>query len=326
MITGGTGFIGSRLALRVHADGDDVVVLGQRNTRIEEANAEELRTAGVDVIDGSVTNAGQLRDVMTSVGVVYHLAAAQHEANVGADHFYQVNVEGTRNVCEAALVAGVERIVHGGTIGVYGSAAHGQLSELTVPSPANVYGTTKLAGERVALSYADRIPVTVIRISETYGPGDYRLLKLFRAVEKGTFFLVGPGLNLHQLIYVDDLIRGMSLAARSPHAVGEIFVLAGSEVLTTRDMVDVVGAAFGKRGARLSLPMWPFLAAAVVLENTLGRVGIQPPLHRRRLDFFRKSFYFSPEKSASLLGFEAQSDFHRGVEATVRWYRDRGLL
>ncbi len=326
LVTGGTGFIGSRLALRARADGHTVRVLAQVNTEAEERNRADLEGHGVECIDGSVADADRVRAAVAGMETIYHLAAAQHEANVGEEHFRRVNVEGTRNVLEAALAGGVRRVVHGSTIGVYGSAARGRLSEDTPPVPVNVYGRTKLEGERLALSYAERIPVAVVRISETYGPGDRRLLKLFRAIEAGTFFMIGRGHNLHQLIYVDDLVEGLLAAAVSEQAPGEVFVLAGPEVLTTRDMVEIIGSVLGRRGSRFTAPMWPFLLAAVVLENTLGRVGVQPPLHRRRLDFFRKSFYFAREKSAKRLGFEAKTDFRSGAESTVRWYREQGLL
>ncbi|HDO34526.1 MAG TPA: NAD(P)-dependent oxidoreductase, partial [Chromatiales bacterium] len=180
LVTGGTGFIGSRFSLRARAEGHAVRVLAQVNTEAEDRNRSELRAAGVEFIEGSVEEAAPVREAACGMELVFHLAAAQHEANVGPEHFRRVNVEGTRNVLEAALAAGVGRVVHGSTIGVYGSASHGELSESTPPSPVNVYGTTKLEGERLALSYGDRIPVVAVRISETYGPGDRRLLKLFR--------------------------------------------------------------------------------------------------------------------------------------------------
>lgn len=326
LVTGGTGFIGSRLALRARAEGHDVRVLAQINNEAEGRNRSALRAGGVELVEGTVVEPATVLEAVRGMDWIFHLAAAQDEANVGVEHFRRVNVDGTRNVFEAALTAGVGRVVHGSTVGVYGSAAHGRLSETTEPHPVNVYGITKLEGERLALSYAERVPLSVVRISETYGPGDRRLLKLFRAIEKGTFFLIGRGHNLHQLIYVDDLIDGLFLAASSEQALGEIFVFAGAEVLTTRDMVEIIGSVLGRRGWRFSIPLWPFLLAAVVLENTLGRVGIQPPLHRRRLDFFRSSFHFDRAKSISLLGFEPRTDFRSGVEATAQWYREQRLL
>ena len=72
--------------------------------------------------------------------------------------------------------------------------------------------------------------------------------------------------------------------------------------------------------------MLPFLTAAILMEKTLGPLGIQPPLHRRRLDFFRKSFFFSREKAASVLGFSPKTDFRHGVARTAAWYKENGML
>ena len=292
----------------------------------EEENAHLLEQNGIKVTLGSVQDKDKLIELAQGCDIVFHLAAAQHEANVPDEHFYQVNVEGTRNVLEASIAGQVRRFVHGSTIGVYGSAMEGEIDENTVLRPNNIYGITKREGEQLALSYSDRLPVAVVRISETYGPGDRRLLKLFKAVQKNVFFVIGKGDNKHQLIYVDDLIDGLYLAATNPSALGQVFVLAGKEVMTTRQMVDTVAECLGTKVPRMHAPLVPFLAAAVGMENTLGRVGIQPPLHRRRLDFFRKSFYFSRQKAESLLGFIPKTDFHEGVAETAAWYKANGLL
>lgn len=326
LITGGTGFIGSRLALRSLTEGHSVAVLGQVNTPAEVENRRFLEGKGIRITPGSVTERDQLLDRAKGCDVVFHLAAAQHEANLPDRHFYAVNVDGTRNMLEASVTAGVKRFVHGSTIGVYGSAMEGELNEESALRPDTIYGVTKREGERLALSFNDRIPVAVVRISETYGPGDTRLLKLFKAIRKRVFFMIGPGDNDHQPIYVEDLVDGIYRAAQVSEAVGQVFVLAGKEVLTTQKMVETIAKELGTSLPKLRAPMWPFLAAAVVLEKTLRPLGIQPPLHRRRLDFFRKSFCFSRDKAANVLGFLPSTDFARGVAETAKWYQERGLL
>lgn len=326
LVTGGTGFIGSRLALKCLQQGDEVTVLGQVNNVTEEANKTLVESMGGKFEIGSVTDPATVGKAVDDVQIVYHLAAAQHEANVPDQHFWHVNVEGTRNLLEASAKAGVLRFVHGSTIGVYGSAMAGEISESTVLSPDNIYGITKAEGEKLALSYSDRLPVVVIRISETYGPGDRRLLKLFKAINSKVFFMIGKGENKHQLIFVDDLIEGFGLAASIEQAVGEIVVLAGKEMLTTNQMVATIADAVGVKLPRLRAPLWPFLAAAAVLEASLRPLGIQPPLHRRRMDFFTKSFFFSRDKARNLLGFEPKTSFQDGASATAHWYREHGYL
>jgi nucleoside-diphosphate-sugar epimerase len=246
--------------------------------------------------------------------------------NVPDTHFWNVNVEGTRRMLEASVKAGVRRFVHGSTIGVYGIPTVAEIDERTATNPENIYGVTKLAGERLVLEYGAKLPITVIRISETYGPGDRRLLKLFRAIRKGKFFLIGKCDNIHQPIHVDDLVDVLLLAAVSPAAVGQVFVAPGVEKLTTEQMCRAIAAACNVTLPKWRVPITPFLASAVVLEKTLRPLGIQPPLHTRRLDFFRKSFSFSANKIGTVLGFKPKRTFAAGAKDTAEWYRAHGLL
>ncbi len=326
LITGGTGFIGSRLAYRCRERGDAVVILAQVNTPAERENAQQLKSDGFDIVEGGVGDESVVERAVDGCDVVFHLAAAQHEANVPDKHFWDVNVEGTRNLLEASIRAGVKRFVHGSTIGVYGVEMQGELSETSALKPDNIYGITKKAGEELVLSCKDRLPVAVIRISETYGPGDRRLLKLFKGIKKRRFFVIGSGKNRHQLVYVDDLIDGMFAAQERQEALGEVFVIAGNEILTTNKMVETIAGVLGVAELKFKAPMWPFYILALVMEKTLRPLGIQPPLHRRRLDFFKKTLYFSQDKSSRLLGFQAKTDFRTGAAETAAWYRDNNLL
>lgn len=326
LITGGTGFIGSRLALACREAGFEVVALGQTNTDMESFRKDQLRVAGIDVRQIPVDDTGGLAAAVTGCSVVYHLAAAQHESNVPDRYFREINVTGTRNVITASRDAGVPRFVHGSTIGVYGSAHSGRIDESTKTQPDNIYGITKLEGEDVVRQFGSEIAISTIRISETYGPGDGRLLKLFRAIKSGAFFVIGTGANLHQLIHVDDLVRGLMAAADQPAARNEVILLAGSEQLTTVDMCTCIADAVGVSLSRLRVPLWPLDVVAAVLESVCRPLRIQPPLHRRRLDFFRKSFLLDTTKAARLLNFEQSKTFRTGAAETAKWYRAQGLL
>jgi nucleoside-diphosphate-sugar epimerase len=170
------------------------------------------------------------------------------------------------------------------------------------------------------------VEACIVRISETYGPGDFRLLKLFRAIDRGKFLMIGSGENRRQAMHVDDLVAALLLAATHEAAPGETFVLPGEEVLTTRQMVEVIGGVMGRKVSRLHLPMWPFVAAATAFEAVFKPLGIDPPLHRRRLDFFRKSFVFSTDKARRVLGFQPRIAFRDGARDTAEWYARQGLL
>jgi dihydroflavonol-4-reductase len=326
LITGASGFIGCELAQLAVRSGHQVKAVTAINNPTEQERNRRLQAAGVDVVVATLEDSGALEAALAGQEAVIHLAAAQHEAEAPESHFRKVNVEGTRNLLQLAVKAGVKRFVHGSTIGVYGNASAKIIDEQTVLAPDNYYGRTKAEAEVVAREFNSRIPVCIIRISETYGPGDMRLLKLFRAVERNRFFVIGSGLNRHQLIYVDDLANGLLTATHAPGAVGATIILAGSETLTTDEMVRAIGPAVGNPRPVRHVPLWPFDAAAFVFERTMPPLGLRPLLHRRRLDFFRKSFSFSTSEAQRLLGFKAATSFTDGAARTAQWYRAQGLF
>jgi nucleoside-diphosphate-sugar epimerase len=192
--------------------------------------------------------------------------------------------------------------------------------------PSNIYETTKLAAESLVKSHAGRLETTIARISETYGPGDGRLLKLFKAADRGLFVLIGAGSNLRQPIHVTDLVRGLLCAVQHPAAVSQTFILAGPSAITTRAMITDVAKALGRSGTTLRIPMYPVLLAALTCEFVCKLLRVQPPLHRRRLDFFRKSLWFSIDKAKTWLDFEPTTPFSAGARDTLASYRSAGWV
>jgi len=325
LVTGGTGFIGRNLCLRGIDEGWQVRALALEKTDAEQTNRALLEQSDVDVVLGSVEDRESVRSACADTDIVFHLAATQHEMNVPDSRFEAVNVVGTQIVLEEAANAGVSRLVHGSTIDVYGWPK-GTLTEQSACIPDNIYGRTKLEGERLALGFDGGPGVTAIRIPETYGPGDHRLLKLFRAIRSGTFFMIGSGTNIHHPIYIDDLVDGLVAAAIRPEAAGDLFLLAGREPVMTKEMATHIARALGVAAPRIRVPLAPFTLLAVLLETTLRPMKIQPPLHRRRLNFFRKSFTLDDAKARRVLDFEPTVDFEEGARRTAAWYQETGLL
>lgn len=326
LITGGTGFIGSVLAERCAALDHRVTVLGQANNDWEARRARDLQAKGVVVVLGSVLDQKLLASVTAGKDAIIHLAAAQHESDVDDSYFREINVHGTQNMLDAAIAAGVSRFIHGSTIGVYGNAQKGPLDEESPTQPENIYGSTKLEGENLVREFDDRIPTTIVRISETYGPEDKRLLPMFRYVAKGWFPLVGAGANMHQPIFVNDLADALIAILNNEAAFGETVILAGPAPVSTADMIDSVESALGRQSHRLRIPMLPMTAMAFVLEKTLPPLHIKPPLTRRRLDFYRKNFWFDTSKANSLVGDIPHTTFAAGARMTLQWYLANGLL
>ena len=327
LVTGATGFIGSRLVAMARDAAFEVVATGAINSPVERDRCAALARAGIEVTIGSLVADDLAARVTPRCDAVIHLAAAQHEAHLDDEHFRRVNVDGTRLLLQAAAASGVRRFVYGSTIGIYGgTTSTASLDETSPPNPGNVYTRTKLQAEDLVRGSAGLLEPTIMRIAETYGPGDLRLLKLYRAIKRGRFLMIGSGRNHHALVHCDDVARGLLLGVTTPQAAGETFVLAAGDDLTTRAMVDAVAAAVGRTVPRLALPFWPFLLAAHAGDGLLQPLGLNSPLHRRSLDFFDKSFAFSIEKATRLMGYIPKLRFVESAQATARWYESQGLI
>lgn len=323
LVTGASGFLGSRLVRQLQADGVHVRAMVRSPQK-----AVDILPSGVTIVQGDVTDAESVRQSMDGVNVVYHLASTFRTAKVPASVHRLVHVDGTRNVLEAALEAGVGRVVHCSTCGVHGDVAEIPATETTEFAPSDAYQLTKLEGEQLALGFYREhgLPVTVVRPTTIYGPGDLRLLKLFRGIAHRRYPMIGSGETLSHFSHVADIARGMRLAASIPSAVGEAFLLGGSESRSLWDLYEMIAEAVGSRPLPVRLPAWPFFAAGAICEAVCVPFHIEPPLFRRRVAFFTKNRAFSIEKARRVLGFEPQVPLAAGIQETANWYASRGLL
>lgn len=328
LITGGTGFLGSNLALHYARQGNEVVVLSIEATPAERENAEDLRSAGVTLVTGSVTDRDAVAASSKGAAIVHHIAAAMREANVPDRHFWEVNVEATRHLLEVSRAQGVRRFVYCSSIGAMGKTPTKPADERTPCSPQDIYQVTKKAAEEACLEFhaATGLPISIVRPAEVYGPRDRRLLKLFRAIKSRTFVMIGEGRNEHHLVYIDDMVQGLVLAAEAEAAVGQIFIIAGERSVSLEELVAIIARRLGVPLRGIRVPMLPVRMLSAAIEDLCRPLGIQPPLHRRRIDFFRSDYSFDIGKARNLLGYDPHHDLERGVEDTLNWYRDRALL
>ncbi len=328
MITGGTGFLGSSLALRHLESGDRVRVLAKEATDLESANSRAIAAKGAEVIVGDVTNSEMCRKALAGVDLVYHIAAAMREANVPDSHFREVNVSATERLLEAAREEGVSRFVYCSTSGVVGPHHGRTTDEDSECRPKDIYQRTKLEAEKLALQFARQhdFPLSAVRPSAVYGPGDGRLLKLFRMVKKGRFLIVGSGTGRHDLVHIADMVDGFLLAATKEQAIGRVYNIAGGEPIALNDLVDELARQLGTTCKIIRVPFLPMNILAMVLEFTCKPLGIQPPLYRRRLDFFRHDEHFDIARASNELGYQPKFSLAGGIANTIEGYRAEGLL
>lgn len=322
LVTGATGFTGGSLARELSRRGHAVRALVRPGSDVEG-----LADCGIELSEGQLVSAQDVRRASEGMDVVYHIAAAYREAKHPDSYYFDVNVGGTRNVLDAARAEGVRRVVHCSTAGVHGEVTTIPADESAPLNPGDVYQSSKLEGERLAMeAFSNGLSGVVFRPVGIYGPGDTRFLKLFRTVDAGTFRMFGSGEVLYHLTFIDDLVDGIILCGESPAAPGEVFLLAGPRYTTLNELVSLIAAALDRKPPRGHLPLWPLLTAAVACEYLCRPLGIDPPLHRRRCDFFTKDRAFTSAKARELLGYEPKVDLATGLGRTAAWYRETGLL
>ncbi|MEM0965038.1 MAG: NAD-dependent epimerase/dehydratase family protein [Verrucomicrobiota bacterium] len=323
LVTGATGFAGGVLTRRLVDSGARPRVLVRSGEKFAEKGL-----SGVDCIEGSITDQSAVNRAVEGVSAVYHLAAVYREGGLDHNVYREVHVEGTRNLCEAALSAGVKRFVHCSTVGVHGHIEDPPADETYRYSPGDVYQKTKLEGEKVALRFQREhgLPVSVVRPAAIYGPDDERLLKMFRLANRDRIVLLGSGEIFYHMVHVEDLATGFLLAGRVPEAVGEAFIIGGDRFLSLNELLKSIAEILGKKGELLHFPAKPFQWAGSFCEGVFIPLGLNPPLYRRRVDFFTKSRAFDISKAKRVLGYEPLVTIEDGLAATASAYREAGWL
>jgi nucleoside-diphosphate-sugar epimerase len=293
--------------------------------------ARDLTQSGIELAQGDVRDAAAVGAAMEGVDVVYHVAAVYRQAGLPKDTYQAINATAVRTIVEAAAAAGVRRVVHCSTVGVHGDVEHPPANEDAPLKPGDVYQETKLEGERLAREAGGRagIDVVIVRPTGIYGPGDRRLLKLFRGVARNRFPgfpILGRGEIYYHLTYIDDLIEGFRRAGEEPAAPGHTYILAGGEVTTLNELVTMIADVAGVRPPRLHLPVWPFWVAGAACEAVCAPFRIEPPLYRRRVDFFTKSRAFDIGRARREIGYAPAIGLREGISRTLAWYREHGWI
>jgi len=323
LVTGATGFTGGHLARTLAARGWHVQALVRR-----PAEASDLQGLGVTLIDGDLRDRHALAAAVRGVDCVFHIAAVYRQAGLPSATYRDINALAVRDVIDAAAAQGVRRVVHCSTVGVHGDVDHPPAGEDAPLKPGDIYQLTKLEGEREAREAAARtgVEVVIVRPTGIYGPGDRRLLKLFRGVARGRFPMLGSGRIYYHLTYIDDLVDGFILCATSPAAAGRTYILAGPEVTTLNELVARVAQQAGVAPPRLHLPVWPFWLAGALCEAVCTPIGVEPPLYRRRVDFYTKSRAFDITRARREIGFAPAVGLDEGIARTLAWYRTHGWI
>lgn len=323
VVTGAAGFVGSEIVRQLVARGFRVRAMARRLEQLDHLVGEHVEPVAADLRDRDA-----LARVMTGAAGVYHIAALFRQADQPDEVYHVVNVQGVRNVIDAASAAGITRLIHCSTVGVLGHVEHPPADEQTPYNPGDIYQRTKMEGEKIALEAfaSGAIGGVVIRPSMIYGPGDTRTLKLFKMVARKQFFYVGCGGNLVHFIDVRDLARAFILAMEHRERNGGVYIIAGQRAMPLREFASEVARVIGVPPPWIKLPVKPLQWIGSACEAVCVPLGINPPIYRRRVDFYTKDRSFNGTKAQSELSFTPAQPVEAEIRDIVADYRARGWL
>ncbi|MFN2355877.1 MAG: NAD-dependent epimerase/dehydratase family protein [Desulfopila sp.] len=324
LVTGATGFSGSLLV-------EKLVNLGARVTAIHRRDniPENLLPLPVRWLKGEVYDPEVVRQGCAEVEYIFHLAAAYRTAGIKDEVYRQVHVDSTQLLATEALnQPAFKRFVHVSTVGVHGHIETIPADETAPFNPGDLYQVTKTEAEQWIRQFAieQDLPLTVIRPAAIYGPGDRRLLKIFRMARLPLVPILGFSAGYYHLIHVEDLTDCLILVASHPASLGQVFICGNTTPVRFKDMVRIIAKELGRHPLFIRLPAWPFFALGWLCEALCRPIGLEPPIYRRRVAFFTKDRAFDTRKLRTQLGFTGRYDNEEGLRELCRWYLSKGWL
>jgi len=323
LITGGNGFIGSHL----------IEYLAAKNVKlrcidISQGDFKWSKGIDVEVIRGDLNNSDIIKNAVSDVDVVFHLAGRTRGA--AREEFFQDNVQTTENLLRviADVNPKLKRFVLISSQAVVGPSFGGvPRNESSEPNPISYYGESKLAAERIVQSYGYLLPVTIIRPPTVYGPRDVDVLEFFRYVKKGISPILGVREKTVSVIYVNDLVRGMCMAAEHPAAIGQTYFITSDEHITWDEIGDEITALMDKKAVRLFLPGSILSFIALIMETGSKIRGKYSLLTRKKVhELVQSNWTLDGSKARQDLGFTAETPFREGLRNAYNWYQEQGLI
>lgn len=324
-LTGASGFVGGAVLRKLTQTGFGVRALVRPTSR-----RDHLEGSGAQIVEGDLRDVSSVRRAMSGCRYVFHVAADYRLWARGRAETFASNLAGTRHVMEAALAAGVERIVYTSSVATLaqphdGSVADERLS-LREQDGIGAYKRSKIAAENLVRDMiAERaLPAVIVNPSTPIGPGDLRPTPTGRIIVEAACgripMFVETGLNL---VHVDEVAEG-HLAALQRGRIGERYILGGENVLFSQMLADIA-AMVGRRPPRVRIPWYATLPVAGISEALAFFSGREPLATLNGVRMSRERMFFTSAKAENELGYRARP-YREALQDAVRWFYEKGYL
>jgi dihydroflavonol-4-reductase len=325
LITGASGFVGSAVARKL-------VEAGYSVRALVRGASPRAHLAGLDLefFEGDLRDRKSVARAIAGMRYVFHVAADYRLWARDPSEIFASNVEGTRNLMEEAIRAGVERVIYTSSVATIAVRSDGTAADETTPlredQGIGAYKRSKIAAERlVEAMVAERgLAAVIVNPSTPIGPRDVKPTPTGRIIieaARGRIpAFIDTGLNL---VHVDDVASG-HLAALRHGRVGERYILGGQDVLFSQMLRDIAGLV-GRRAARVRLPWRVLIPVAFVAEAMANITGREPFATRDGVQMAKYRMFFESTKAERELGYRSRL-YTEGIDDAVRWFRNSGYL
>ncbi len=327
LITGATGLLGSHIVEKLRAAGEPVRALVRPSS-----DRNWLQSQNVEFAEGELTDQDALSRACDGVHTVYHSAAKVGDWGPW-EEFQRYTIDGTRNMLDAAVAAGVKRFLHISSISVFGYYTEPITLDETSPTAFGLYKwayysrSKHIVEEMVKRYHAEgKITVTVIRPAWIYGPRDRAsIARLYRMIKTGRAKILGKGDNRLNLVYAGNVAEAAIKAAGLPEAAGEVFNCSNDGNITQQEFFDRMAEAIGAPRVTRRVPYAVAYRVGHLLEILGHLFGWKKPpfITRYAVWLMGRRSFFSAEKARKILGWQPTVTYDQGIPATVNWYRQQ---
>lgn len=324
LVTGGHGFIGSHLVEHLLSQGHRISCLVRPTS-----NLKWIKGLNVNLITGDLLKPQTLIPAVKNKDLIFHCAATLKALN--SEDFYSTNIKGTTNLLDAILLSNptLKRAIIVSSIAAAGpSKDKGHVKrEEDACNPTSDYGKSKLKMEEVIRErYLDKIPITIIRPPIVFGPRDDKCLPLFKMAKMGIHIEHGKYMAMN-LVYVSDLVKGMTLAGLSDRAKGNTYFILDPIIYRWTDFLNAISKSLNKKAIKISIPHFALYSVAALNELAAKLFKKQPYLTRKRLkDLTQQYWLYSSQKAKEDFGFANYTPLDKAFEETTKWYKSQHWL
>ena len=323
LVTGATGFIGSHTADKLLEKGYTVRCIVRKTS-----NLRWLEGKNFELVEAALSNQKELEKATENVDYIYHIAGNTSAKNL--EEYLQGNCQGTINLMEAALknAPNLKRFLY-----VSSQTASGPANSATVPTTENMpmnpitdYGRSKKAAEEAVNSYSEKLPITIVRPPAVYGPRDTEIFDIFKMAKMGLNAYMGFNKKMLSLVHSEDLCEGIIAAAESENTVGKTYFVSSDEFYYWKDIYKIMKKCFGKSWTvSIYLPHFLVLTAGAI-SGFIGKLSPKPPVfnYQKGIDFIQQYWICSTENAAKDFGYKQKISLEKGIEETIKWYKEMG--